>query len=53
MWVGVNVTASWLAKAASVLNCKMSHILFLYLGLPIGGESRKIHFWQLLLYRLL
>lgn len=44
MWVGDNVAASWLAKAASILNCKMSHILFLYLGLPFGGEYCKIHF---------
>jgi len=41
MLVGVNVADSWLNEETSVLNCKMGHLLFLYLGLPIGeGISR-------------
>jgi len=37
---------SWLAEAASVLNCKLGRAPFLYLGLPIGGDPRKLKFWQ-------
>lgn len=29
-----------------VLNCKTRSLHFSYLGLPIGGESRKIDFWN-------
>ncbi|XP_039687924.1 uncharacterized protein [Medicago truncatula] len=44
--VGVNIGESWLLEAASVLNCKVGKILFLYLGLSIGGDPRKLAFWE-------
>ncbi|RHN53135.1 hypothetical protein MtrunA17_Chr6g0488181 [Medicago truncatula] len=50
--VGVNVSASWLAEAAMVLNCKVGSIPFVYLGLPIGGNARRLAFWEPLLYRI-
>jgi len=46
MLVHVNVANSWLTDTSSVLNCKISHLPFLYLGLPIVGDSRKLSFWQ-------
>ena len=44
MLTGVNVTDSWLAEATLVMNCRRGPIPFVYLGLPIGGDSRKLNF---------
>ncbi|GAU17363.1 hypothetical protein TSUD_232390 [Trifolium subterraneum] len=49
---GVNVNISWLHAAASVLRCKHGRLPFLYLGLPIGGDSRKLQFWSPLVNRI-
>jgi hypothetical protein len=46
MLTGVNIPLSWLSEAASVLNCKTGMIPFVYLGLPIGGDDRKLNFWK-------
>lgn len=46
MLTGINVTDSWLAEAALVMNCRRGSILFVYLGLPIGGDSRSLSFWN-------
>ena len=50
--VGVNVASSWLSEAAMVLNCKVGSIPFVYLGMPIGGNSRRLSFWEPLLNRI-
>jgi len=42
--VGVNIVASWLNEAAAILHCKMGNIPFVYLGLPIGGNPRRLSF---------
>ncbi|GAU35536.1 hypothetical protein TSUD_155670 [Trifolium subterraneum] len=52
MLVGVNVNDSWLHEAASVMNCKHGKLPFLYLGLPIGGDPRKLQFWYPLVDRI-
>ena len=39
MLFGINIHDSWLTEAASVPHCKMGRLPFLYLGLPIGGDS--------------
>jgi hypothetical protein len=52
MLVPVNVAASWLADAAFILNCKIEHIPFLYLGLSIGRDSCKLNFWKPILDRI-
>jgi hypothetical protein len=44
--VGVNIADSWLNEAASILNCKVGKIPFLYLGLSIGGDPRRLAFWD-------
>ena len=50
--VGVNIHASWLSEAALVLNCKVGSFPFVYLGLPVGGNPRRLAFWEPLLYRI-
>ncbi|CAJ2641817.1 unnamed protein product [Trifolium pratense] len=52
MLVGVNISDSWLGEAASVLCCKVGKIPFLYLGLQIGGDPRRLSFWDPVLHRL-
>jgi hypothetical protein len=42
--VGVNVSRSWLLEAAVVLNCKISTLPITYLGLPVGGDFRRLNF---------
>jgi hypothetical protein len=46
MLTGVNISSTWLSEAASVLNCRTGTIPFVYLGLPIGGDSRRLSFWK-------
>jgi len=50
--VGVNVASSWLGEAASMLNCKVGAIPFVYLGMPIGGNARRLSFWNPLINRI-
>ncbi|GAU47968.1 hypothetical protein TSUD_280270 [Trifolium subterraneum] len=52
MLVGVNIPESWLGEAASALCCKVGKIPFLYLGLSIGGDPRRLSFWEPVLARL-
>ncbi|GAU31072.1 hypothetical protein TSUD_322090 [Trifolium subterraneum] len=52
MLVGVNIPDSWLGEAASALRCKVGTIPFIYLGLSIGGDPRRLRFWEPLLARL-
>jgi hypothetical protein len=46
MLVGINVAESWVLEAAAVLGCSVGRVPFLYLGLPIGGDSRRLSFWD-------
>jgi hypothetical protein len=50
--VGVNVYDSWLTEAASLLNCKVGKVPFIYLGLPIGGNPRRLSFWEHVVNRI-
>jgi len=50
--VEVNVTISWLSEAAMVLSCKVGSVPFVYLGLPIGCNVRRLDFWEPLLHRI-
>jgi hypothetical protein len=45
MLVGVNIDDSWLVDASLVINCKIGHVPFIYLGLPIGGNPRRRSLW--------
>ena len=53
MLTGVNVTASWLHEAAIVLNCRVGVLPFVYLGLPIGGDPRRLDFWKPILNNII
>jgi hypothetical protein len=49
----VNVVESWLHEAATlVMNCKHGRLPFDYLGLPIGGDPKKVNFLYLLVERI-
>jgi len=50
--VSVNINASWLSEAAFVLGCKVGKVTFLYLGLPIGGDPRRLLFWEPVVNRI-
>jgi hypothetical protein len=41
MLVGVNVDDFWLLDASLVVNCKIDHIAFMYIGLSIGGNPHR------------
>jgi len=45
MLTGVNVSASWLTEATSTLHCRVGSLPFVYLGLRIGGDDRRLEFW--------
>jgi len=49
---GVNVSDSWLSEAAVVMNCRTRAIPFVYLGLPIGGDARRLDYWKPVLNRI-
>ena len=42
--VEVNINATWLTEAASVLGCKVDIVPFFYFSLPIGGDPRRLLF---------
>jgi mannosylglycoprotein endo-beta-mannosidase len=44
--VRVNIVDSRLRAAATALQCKVRKVHFLYLGLPIGGDPRRLLFWE-------
>jgi hypothetical protein len=44
--VGVNVKESSLLAVVLVLNRKVGRIMFLYLGLPSGGNPHCLSFWN-------
>jgi len=46
MLVGVNIATSWLNEVASVLSCKVGKVPFLYMGLPIRSNPRRLYFWE-------
>ncbi|GAU49405.1 hypothetical protein TSUD_92510 [Trifolium subterraneum] len=46
MLVGVNIGDSWLSEATVVLGCKVGKVPFMYLGLPVGGDPRRLSFWE-------
>ena len=52
MLIGVNISDSWLIEAPRVMNCRTGTIPFFYLGLPIGGDPRKLSFWKPVIDRI-
>ncbi|GKV27391.1 hypothetical protein SLEP1_g36564 [Rubroshorea leprosula] len=44
--MGVNLEEGWKEKMACRLYCKGEDLPFKYLGIPIGGNHRKLAMWQ-------
>ncbi|GKV44307.1 hypothetical protein SLEP1_g51499 [Rubroshorea leprosula] len=44
--MGVNVEEAWVEKMAYRLYCKRKDLPFKYLGIPIGGNHRRIAMWH-------
>ena len=53
MLTGVNVADSWLNEAASIMNWRTGNIPFVYLGLLIGGNARRLSFWKHVINRIM
>lgn len=49
---GVCVEPSWLRSAASILHCQEMKIPFTYLGIPLGGNPRRLAFWDPIIYKI-
>jgi hypothetical protein len=43
--VGVNVSNEFMDMASRFLNCRIGRIPFIYLGLPVGANPRKLSTW--------
>ena len=52
MLVGVNVSVSSLSEVALVMSCKVGYDPFVYLGMPISGNARRLAFWEPLINRI-
>lgn len=50
--MGLNVTDAWIDCVAKNLLCKKGSIPFTYLGLPIGGNSSRLSFWNPIIQRM-
>lgn len=50
--LGLNVDGVWLQEAASFLNCKIGTFPFVYLGLPIGADGRRMTTWKPVLEKI-
>jgi hypothetical protein len=50
--MGLNVSQEFMSVASSFLNCKVSSIPFVYLGLPVGANPRRLSTWEPLLVSL-
>jgi len=44
--VSVNISDSWLYETSFILNCRVGKVSFVYLGLSIGGDPRRLMFWE-------
>jgi hypothetical protein len=50
--MGVNVSADFLEMASIFLNCKVGSMPFMYLGLPVGVNPKKLSTWEPVLERI-
>jgi hypothetical protein len=44
--MGVNVSNEFLKMASMFLNCRLGHVPFKYLGLPVGANPRCLSTWK-------
>jgi len=50
--IGVNVLSEFMGMELSFLNCSEATLPFMYLGLPVGANARKLSTWEPVLERL-
>ncbi|XP_057432601.1 uncharacterized protein LOC130725381 [Lotus japonicus] len=50
--VGLCVPDEEIRMFASILNCKVTTLPFLYLGIPIGGKPRRTALWKPILEKM-
>jgi len=50
--IGVNVPPDFMASACSFLNCRQGMMPFMYLGLPVGANPRRVETWEPLVEHL-
>lgn len=50
--VGLCVPENEVGMFASILNCKISSLPVVYLGIPIRGNPRQINLWQPILRKM-
>lgn len=43
---GLHVQEDFLQMAMECMNCKLGRLPFLYLGLPVGANLRKVETWK-------
>lgn len=43
---GVAVDRDCLGRFAAILHCKLMTILFVYLGIPVGGRLKSLALWD-------
>ena len=46
MLVGVNISNSWLREVTSASSCRVGKVPFMYFGLSIGDDPRRLLFWE-------
>jgi hypothetical protein len=52
MLVRVNISDSWLNVAVTALRCKVGDVPFLYLGIHIVDDLRRLCFWEPMVTRI-
>jgi hypothetical protein len=52
MLVRVDIANSWLRATATALHCKVGKLSFLYMGLRVGGDLRRLGLWEPVVARI-
>jgi hypothetical protein len=50
--IGINVPSDFMDMACSFLNCRQGSVPFMYLGLPVGANPRRVATWEPLVEQL-
>lgn len=50
--IGINVPRDFMEAACRFLNCREESIPFIYLGLPVGANPKKVATWEPMLDKL-
>lgn len=50
--VGISIDEVLSSRPAAILHCRLMGIPFMYLGLPVGGNPRRLAFWDPVIQRI-